>query len=45
MPDKKTSLYYLLEDYHGGADGRVWLACNSSGKLLVLKLSKENQKI
>jgi hypothetical protein len=41
MLAKNTKKFYLLEDYHGGADGRVWLACNGSGRLLVLKLSKD----
>jgi hypothetical protein len=32
----------LIQDYHGGADGRVWwLICSNSGKLGVMKLSKE----
>jgi hypothetical protein len=34
---------YLLEDYHSGADGRVWLACNAEGHLLVIKLSTDRQ--
>jgi hypothetical protein len=28
---------FLLRDFHGGGDGRVWLASNSSGKLMVVK--------
>jgi len=42
MPSSDTQYLYLLEDYHGGADGRVWLACNSGGRLVVVKYSKEN---
>jgi len=42
MPSSDTQYLYLLEDYHGGADGRVWLACNSGGRLIVVKYSKEN---
>jgi Family of unknown function (DUF5898) len=30
----------LLRDFHGGADGRVWLTCTSTGQLLVIKFSK-----
>lgn len=36
-PPKQTRKYYLLQDYHGGADGRVWLACSTTGKLVVIK--------
>ena len=45
MPSSNTQYLYLLEDYHGGADGRVWLACNSGGRLVVVKYSKENNFI
>jgi len=37
---KQTILYYLIQDYHGGADGRVWLVVNGKGKLAVMKLTK-----
>ena len=40
LPTGHTKSFYLLEDFHGGADGRVWLAMNSSGRLCVLKFSK-----
>ena len=36
-PSKSTSNYILLRDYHGGRDGRVWLATSESGHLAVLK--------
>jgi len=36
-PHKNTSNYTLLRDYHGGRDGRVWLATSDSGHLAVLK--------
>ena len=39
LPTARTKSFFLLEDFHGGADGRVWLAMNSSGRLCVLKLS------
>lgn len=42
MPLSDTQYLYLLEDYHGGADGKVWLACNSGGRLVVVKYSIEN---
>jgi hypothetical protein len=30
----------LLRDYHGGADGRVWLACDAKGHLAVIKFPR-----
>lgn len=39
LPAPRTEEFYLLEDFHGGADGRVWLATNSTGHLCVLKFS------
>ena len=36
-----TKKFYLIEDFHGGADGRVWLSITESGKVGVLKLSSE----
>lgn len=39
MPATQTKNFYFLKDFHGGRDGRVWLAMNESGKLCVIKLS------
>jgi hypothetical protein len=39
MPDKRSKSLFLIADYGGGADGKVWLACTSSGHLVVVKLS------
>jgi hypothetical protein len=37
-PGGGTRRYILLRDYHGGADGRVWLAAGASnGQLAVIK--------
>ena len=37
-PDSRTNAFYFLRDYHGGADGRVWLAASvASGRLAVIK--------
>ena len=37
-PGKGTKKFILLRDYHGGADGRVWLAAGASnGQLAVIK--------
>jgi hypothetical protein len=38
-----TSNFYLLEDFHGGADGRVWLCATQKGKLGVMKLSATSE--
>jgi hypothetical protein len=48
FPTKKTKNFYLLQDYHGGRDGRVWLAAAEHGKqtnnpnisLVVIKFSR-----
>ena len=37
LPHGNSNRFYLLLDYHGGADGRVWLACSTSGCLVVIK--------
>ncbi len=38
MPPKQTKEFYLLRDFHGGADGKVWLACSEkTGALVVIK--------
>ncbi len=37
MPNANTSHFYLLQQYHGGADGLVWLAASYKGNLVVLK--------
>ncbi len=40
-PRKNTASFYLLRDFRGGADGRVWLAChvqlNGTANLAVIK--------
>ena len=37
MPHANTKHFYLLQQYHGGADGLVWLAASAQGNLVVLK--------
>lgn len=37
MPTEVSKKYYFLRDFHGGADGRVWMACSPSGNLVVIK--------
>uniref|UniRef100_A0A7S0SRF7 DUF5898 domain-containing protein n=1 Tax=Chromulina nebulosa TaxID=96789 RepID=A0A7S0SRF7_9STRA len=39
MPPKNTRKFYLIQDFHGGRDGRVWLSISESGKLAVCKLT------
>jgi hypothetical protein len=41
MPAKNTRNFYFLQDFHGGRDGRVWLAMNEGGRLSVIKLTKD----
>jgi hypothetical protein len=41
----KIHKFYLLQDYHGGKDGRVWLASSVKGSLAVVKLSSERTYI
>lgn len=33
-----------MRDFRGGAHGRVWLACSSSGRVCVIKFSKSNSE-
>ena len=42
-PARNTKVFYLLRDYHGGSDGRVWLACSQKGNLSVIKFFKREQ--
>jgi len=37
MPPAQTRNFFLLQQYHRGADGIVWLAASASGHLVVLK--------
>jgi hypothetical protein len=40
-PLSRCNKFILLRDYHGGADGRVWLAASvSSGNLAVIKFHR-----
>jgi hypothetical protein len=36
-PPRRTKMFYLLRDYHGGGDGHVWLGCSGAGNLVCLK--------
>ena len=37
LVSKQMQRYWLLKDFKAGRDGRVWLACDSNGFLVVLK--------
>lgn len=37
FPTKRANSFILLQSFKGGADGRVWIACSTSGKICVLK--------
>jgi hypothetical protein len=40
-PSSRNKAFFLLRDFHGGADGRVWLACSESGgNLAVIKFQR-----
>lgn len=39
----QATCFYLLRDYHGGADGRVWLGATEGGNLAVINLSKSSK--
>ena len=44
MPHQSTKKFTFLEDLDGGAEGRVWLACNSNGKVAAVKFRFDNDK-
>lgn len=39
MPSASATKFVLLKDLRGGADGRVWMACTTSGLCCVLKFA------
>lgn len=45
LPPENCKQYFLLRDLHGGADGRVWMACSSSGLVCVIKFGRIEQEI
>ena len=42
LPNSKTMI--LLRDLHGGADGRVWLACSPAGVICVIKFAQKSDE-
>ena len=43
MPTSKASRFLLLRDLHGGADGRVWMVCTTSGLTGVIKFGQPHE--
>jgi hypothetical protein len=48
-PDMSKNIpeLYLLRDFRGGSEGKVWLGCNKNGNLVMLKIpiiKQENSK-
>jgi hypothetical protein len=42
FPSSNANSFILLEDFRGGVDGRVWLACSTSGKICIIKFFNGN---
>lgn len=42
-PRKNSTDFYLLRDYYGGTDGRVWLAASNSGHICILKFLRDDE--
>jgi len=40
-PNCRSEKFFLLRDYYGGTDGKVWLAASQQGNLCVLKFLKD----
>jgi hypothetical protein len=38
----KTKTFILLQDFRGGVDGRVWLACTEKGNTCVIKFAQSS---
>jgi len=45
MPHRNTKTFYLLQNYHGGGDGLVWLAASPKGELVVLKFPRRTSSV
>lgn len=40
MPKSNCKQLVLLRDLRGGADGRVWMACTTRGRVCVIKFAR-----
>lgn len=45
LPHVNVKNYFILKDLHGGAHGRVWLACSNDGTAVVIKFPKDGVDI
>jgi hypothetical protein len=45
MPQTNTKQFCLLKDFRGGVDGRVWLACSTSGRACVIKFASNEDHV
>ena len=43
FPSSTATNFYLLQDFGGGGDGRVWLACSTNGNVCVIKFLHETK--
>ena len=41
LPHGNNETYYLLQDYHGGLHGKVWLSADAKGHLAVIKIARQ----
>lgn len=44
MPTSQPEKLYFIEDFRGGVDGRVWLACTPNGEMCAIKFDHEESK-
>jgi hypothetical protein len=44
MPSGQPKKLFMLEDFRGGVDGRVWLACTGLGEMCAIKFDHDNNK-
>lgn len=44
MPTDQPDKLILLEDFRGGVDGRVWLACTTKGEMCAIKFDHLGKK-
>lgn len=43
MPTRQAGSFLLLRDLYGGADGRVWMVCTTSGLVGVIKFGQPRE--
>lgn len=45
VPSERCENLLLVQDLRGGAHGRVWLACSSTGKACVIKFAQNKSQV